>query len=168
MAIGTQLPEIEKAVIFYGLANNISAPDIYKMLHPGAKEESAKTLGYNWLRTAKRSAYVETVKTRLAQFVKFEKRVRENNGLKLNPDESEEYERKIDYTNKAEFIQYLNDAANRITDDKLKNDILKMLSDHLDFKDENKRDEASKVQRFYMPLRCQDCVLYQQSASSEE
>ena len=102
------------------------------------------------------------------QFVEFEKRVRENKGVGLNADENEENERKIDYTNKAEFIQYLNDAANRITDDKLKNDILKMLSDHLDFKDENRRDEASKVQRFYMPLRCQDCVLYQQKASSEE
>ena len=142
------------AAIFYGLAHNWQIVDIYKLCYPEDNTPNLTTAASCWHR-GKRIAHLFTM-------VKNEiKGSRLNVESGTQPAQSAEQLQSIDFTNKAEFIKYLNQAANRITDDKLKNDILKMLSDHLDFKDETKRSEDNQVQRFYLPLRCQDCKLYQ-------
>ena len=67
---------------------------------------------------------------------------------------------KTNFLDRDEFLQFLNDRANQITDDKLRNDILKMLSDNLRYKD-TERDENNEIQRFYTPITCENCSIYQ-------
>ena len=66
----------------------------------------------------------------------------------------------INFTNPTEFIQYLNDQANNIQDEKTKREYLKMLADLLRFKDGGNSGQESEIQRFYTPVTCQNCLLY--------
>ena len=66
---------------------------------------------------------------------------------------------KTDFLNRDEFLQFLNVRANQITDDKLRNDILKMLSDNLRYKESDK-EESNEIQRFYTPMICKECPIY--------
>lgn len=74
----------------------------------------------------------------------------------LQPDET-------DFLNRDQFLAFLNKRANEITDDKLRNDILKMLSDNMRYK-ENEND-TTEIQRFYTPVCCQDCEIYKKCGS---
>ena len=71
----------------------------------------------------------------------------------------EKYTEKTNFLDRDEFLKFLNDRANQITDDKLRNDILKMLSDNLRYKD-TERDENNEIQRFYTPITCENCEIY--------
>ncbi|MDD3016617.1 MAG: hypothetical protein PHR41_09040 [Lactococcus chungangensis] len=69
---------------------------------------------------------------------------------------------KIDFTDRNKFIEYLSSRANEIPDDKLRADYLKMLSDNLQFKQDNSAKEK-EIWRFYTDNRidgCQNCELY--------
>lgn len=151
-------PQI-KAVIYYGLDRELSTLEIYKICYPEDNIKDLASKASSW----KRGQRIAAIFAEVRNEIKGREEEREK-GNKM--DENGKPLPAIDFTNKAEFIKYLNHAANRITDDKLKNDILKMLSDHLDFKDESKRDESNQIQRFYLPLRCHDCKLYQDVAKS--
>lgn len=68
----------------------------------------------------------------------------------------------IDFTNKDQFLNYLNTQVNIISDPKQKTDYLKMLSDLLRFKEDSpNKDGENQIQRFYTPILCKDCKLYQ-------
>ena len=66
---------------------------------------------------------------------------------------------KTDFLNRDEFLQFLNEKANENIDDKLRNEILKMLSDNLRYKDSDKESE-NDIQRFYTPVLCESCEIY--------
>lgn len=66
---------------------------------------------------------------------------------------------KTNFLDRDEFLQFLNSRANDIQDDKLRNDILKMLSDNLRYKD-TESAENTEIQRFYTPILCQNCSIY--------
>lgn len=151
--------EITRAAIYYGLDHDLQIVDIYKICFPEDNTPNIVTAASQWKRGKRIAAIFESVKNEIEG---------RNEGIRkgTEPTQNGILPTEIDFTNKAEFIKYLNETANRLTDDKLKNDILKMLSDHLDFKDENKRDENNQIQRFYLPLRCQDCKLYQDAAKN--
>lgn len=68
-----------------------------------------------------------------------------------------------DFLNRDEFLKFLNQRANEITDDKLRNDILKMLSDNMRYKESE--SETSEIQRFYTPVVCQDCEIYRKCSN---
>ena len=65
----------------------------------------------------------------------------------------------VNFLDRDEFLKFLNDRANEISDDKLRNDILKMLSDNLRYKD-SETAENSEIQRFYTPKLCENCQIY--------
>lgn len=67
--------------------------------------------------------------------------------------------KETDFLNRDEFLKFLNTRANEITDDKLRNDILKMLSDNMRYK-ESEKDEEQEIQRFYTPKTCELCEIY--------
>ena len=72
-------------------------------------------------------------------------------------------ENSVNFLDRDEFLKFLNDRANEIKDDKLRNDILKMLSDNLRYKD-SENGENNEIQRFYTPILCQECPLYQKES----
>lgn len=76
------------------------------------------------------------------------------NTIKENDDTE-----KTNFLDRDEFLQFLNDRANQIKDDRTRNDILKMLSDNLRYKD-TERDENNEIQRFYTPVVCENCTIY--------
>jgi hypothetical protein len=65
----------------------------------------------------------------------------------------------VNFLDRDEFLEFLNGKANEITDDKLRNDYLKMLSDNMRYKDAE-REGVEEIQRFYTPITCQDCPIY--------
>ncbi len=69
----------------------------------------------------------------------------------------------VNFLDRDEFLKFLNARANEIQDDKLRNDILKMLSDNLRYKD-GENDENNEIQRFYTPLTCNNCPLYREKS----
>lgn len=71
--------------------------------------------------------------------------------------------RETDFLNRDEFLKFLNQRANEITDDKLRNDILKMLSDNMRYKESE--SETTEIQRFYTPVCCQECEIYKKCGS---
>ena len=69
-----------------------------------------------------------------------------------------------DFLNRDEFLKFLNTRANEVTDDKLRNDILKMLSDNMRYK-ESENEGSNEIQRFYTPMICKDCPIYHKCRS---
>lgn len=65
----------------------------------------------------------------------------------------------VDFLNRDEFLKFLNERANQIADDKQRNDILKMLSDNMRYK-EAENQEQTEIQRFYTPIDCTKCEIY--------
>ena len=76
-----------------------------------------------------------------------------------NTTKENDFIEKTNFLDRDEFLQFLNDRANQIKDDKTRNDILKMLSDNLRYKD-TERDENNEIQRFYTPVTCENCEIY--------
>lgn len=76
-----------------------------------------------------------------------------------NSETGERVNEKTNFLDRDEFLKFLNDRANKITDDKLRNDILKMLSDNLRYKDSD-NNEVQEIQRFYTPMNCENCEIY--------
>lgn len=58
------------------------------------------------------------------------------------------------------FLDEINKRANKVTEEKEKREYLKMISDNLRYKD-SENGENNDIQRFYTPILCQDCPLYQ-------
>ena len=78
---------------------------------------------------------------------------------KRKTEEGDQINEKTNFLDRDAFLQFLNDRANEIQDDKTRNDILKMLSDNLRYKD-TERDENNEIQRFYTPVTCESCEIY--------
>ena len=73
----------------------------------------------------------------------------------------------VDFRDREQFLNFLNAEANRIKDGKTRLDVLKMLSDLQRMK-EAENGKNGEIQRFYMPLQCQDCVLYRKEKAEIE
>lgn len=98
-----------------------------------------------------------------------EKKIREDERKALETEtrkneKGETINDKTNFLDRDEFLKYLNDRANEIQDDKTRNDILKMLSDNLRYKD-TERDENNEIQRFYTPVNCENCEIYNRCKS---
>lgn len=65
----------------------------------------------------------------------------------------------VNFLDRDEFLAFLNEKANEITDDKLRNDYLKMLSDNMRYKEAD-REAENEIQRFYTPQTCETCIIY--------
>lgn len=73
----------------------------------------------------------------------------------------------VDFRDREQFLNFLNAEANRIKDGKTRLDVLKMLSDLQRMK-EAENGKNGEIQRFYMPLQCQDCALYRKEKEENE
>lgn len=71
------------------------------------------------------------------------------------------------FTDRENLINALNELANNAKDSREKIDTLKIIADLQRFKDLAKQED-NEIKRFYMPLRCSDCVLYQKAKAKQE
>lgn len=140
--------------VIYQLANN---PDKYNKLTTNSKAVTVS----RWFN---RPDIQEQIKIEIYNHEKQKKEFVNNildNETKestLQP-ETKQAINQVNFLDRDQFLEFLNNRANEITDDKLRNDILKMLSDNLRYKD-GENDENNEIQRFYTPLLCKDCQLY--------
>ena len=72
----------------------------------------------------------------------------------------------VDFTNRDEFIDFVAKKINLIQDDKQKLDYMKILADLQQFKSPDKTDKKADIERFYMPLTCENCNLYKIGAEN--
>lgn len=72
-----------------------------------------------------------------------------------------------DFTGRENLINALNELANNAKDSREKIDTLKIIADLQRFKDQAKQED-SEIKRFYMPLKCSECVLYQKAKAKQE
>lgn len=73
----------------------------------------------------------------------------------------------IDFRDREQFLNFLNAEANRLSDQKARLDVLKMLSDLQRMK-EAENGKNGEIQRFYTPLQCADCELYRRERAKIE
>lgn len=73
----------------------------------------------------------------------------------------------VDFRDREQFLNFLNAEANRLSDQKARLDVLKMLSDLQRMK-EAENGKNGEIQRFYTPLQCADCELYRRERAKIE
>ena len=73
----------------------------------------------------------------------------------------------IDFRDREQFLNFLNAEANRLSDQKARLDVLKMLSDLQRMK-EAENGKNGEIQRFYTPLQCSECELYRRERAKIE
>ena len=71
-----------------------------------------------------------------------------------------------DFTERENLINALNELAINAKDSREKIDTLKIIADLQRFKDLAKQED-NEIKRFYMPLKCSDCVLYQKAKAKQ-
>lgn len=127
-------------------------------------ESSKKTSVSKWKSTERFKKALETVKydiLKKKQEIEAEafERFKKENAQNAKKEAGSGFVDKVNYLNRDEFLKDLNERANRVTDEKLLNDILKMLSENMRYKEADQIKEM-EIQRFYTPLQCKECPLY--------
>lgn len=165
------LTELERAAIIYHIFGGCKDRRTLFSIAEGENrvkrlsDKSLKTVATNWFKSHKIQSGIKYFLT-LKQ--DHETEIIENylNSVGVgetettNQQKPKKHDNGVNFLDRDEFLQFLNDKANSIQDDKLRNDILKMLSDNLRYKD-SERDENNEIQRFYTPQTCENCVIYQ-------
>lgn len=150
---------LEQAVLTHLYLHNIKDwTPYYLALFPNtkAKEENLPTIVSHFRRSARVQQYWKTLQNlQPVQFSKLiEKRENENGTGK------EKFSAELhDFTNIDAFLQYCNDRANSVTNERDRQQYLKFISDLLSFKNSGP-DTKQDIQRFYTPLQCSACPLY--------
>jgi hypothetical protein len=63
----------------------------------------------------------------------------------------------VNFLNLDEFLQYANEQANKISDEKERRAWVEMIGKYMNFKE---NDEETEQIRAYLPLSCEGCALY--------
>lgn len=132
----------------------------------GLKESSLKVTVNNWFNSHK-----------IQEGINFYKAIQEHEKKKaiqdyINSLESEtanrtkgsDENRFINLLDRDTFLEEINRGANSAKDEKDKREYLKMISDNLRYKD-SERDENNEIQRFYTPVTCENCEIYNKCKS---
>lgn len=164
------LTELERAAIIYHVFGGCKDRRTLFLIAEGENrvkrlsDKSLKTVATNWFKSHKIQSgikYFQALKQ--DQESEIIQKYLNSNGAgeteSTNQQKPKKHDNGVNFLDRDEFLQFLNDKANTIQDDKLRNDILKMLSDNLRYKD-SERDEQNEIQRFYTPITCENCEIY--------
>ena len=157
------LTDTEKAAIYYYVATNCDDRSLIYKLAKGAdkfnklKDSSKRQSISKWFNLPE---VVERIKfeTYSQEKTKREEAEKYIKVGETEPTQAQSLEA-VNFLNRDEFLKFLNERANQITDDKQRNDILKMLSDNMRYK-EAENQEQTEIQRFYTPVDCTKCEIY--------
>ena len=162
------LSDLEKAALLWGFytitdkAKGSKWAQMFDLCHPGREystADSKRNVISEWRNQPSVVSYWEGLQA--AEDNRVESRVR-SELAKLKDGESISASALVDkvrdFTDVNQFIAFLNEQANTITDEKDKREYLKMLSDLMRFKEGSQQDQD--IMRVYMPLRCLECALY--------
>ena len=164
------ITKAEKAAIYYALIERCNDwQEVYKIAigaeRFNALTDKAKQSNASRWKTShkiqKAREEIEAILIAKEKAIK-EKAIQEANNGETEPPKgttNKTNTEQTDFLNRDEFLKFLNTRANEITDDKLRNDILKMLSDNMRYK-ESEKDDNTEIQRFYTPVTCTDCAIY--------
>lgn len=184
-----QLTEIEKAALTYKYYNGVkSFEPAFIICHQdkkGLKPTSLKTLVSHWKHAPEVQNYLAELeikdKTRIAKYagsirtkpepgqnnengtgtdnstgIKTDENGAENNnGISFAPDW-------VNFRDLDSFLNFCETQANLLTDEKDRQTYLKMISELMQYK--NRDSTNDEIQRFYLPLSCQYCPLYQEKS----
>lgn len=178
-----ELTEREKAIIFWAVYSGCRDwKKIYLLSRPGDPEKydlkaiSIPATVSRWKHSKRIADYYNEIRTNYenAQTAQAVRTARQKQTEQSDEDGGNETETtstkkskptQIDFTNKESLLEYLNKKANDITDEKQRTDYIKMIADLVKIKDNG--DGKNDINRFYMPLRCQDCKIYQAAKDNE-
>lgn len=162
-----KLTDTEQAAIYYLVATDCKDRSLIYKLARGAdqynklSDKSKNSLISKWF---KRPEITEQIK--IETYNQERKRIEEREKYNIlretetaEPKPERAAAAAVDFLNRDEFLKFLNERANQITDDKQRNDILKMLSDNMRYK-EAENQEQTEIQRFYTPIDCTKCEIY--------
>lgn len=166
-----EITQAEKAAIYYHLVGGCSDwAQLYRIAkgedaYNGLSKESKAPTVSKWKNSDTMQKGIKDISCILQAEKKEleEKAVREARDEKGNPENLLE----TNFLDRDEFLQYLNKQANRIQDEKSRNETLKMISDNLRYKDMDKEGREDDLMRFYVPLTCHECPLYKQAKEEE-
>lgn len=163
------LSDIEKAALLWGFyttpdkKNGSLWTQMFDLCHPGKEystDISKKNVISEWRNSPSVVSFWNGIQA--TEDNRVESRVR-SELAKLGPMENKPttsalVDKVRDFTDVNQFIAFLNEQANTISDEKDKREYLKMLSDLMRFKEGSQQDQD--IMRVYMPLRCLECALY--------
>lgn len=156
-----ELTELETAILNSAfLTGERDYKKLYLLVYPGADklQSSFQSTVSKW----KHSALVEKYMDSLAEKYSVSIKGNEQRETGTAGNSSPQKGLQIDFANRDQFIKFLNESLNTITDDKTRTDYLKMLSDLLRFK-ESTPDSQNDIQRFYVGVNCCNCAIYKDS-----
>lgn len=153
---------LEQAAITYIYYHNLKDwKPIYKALHPdfSGTPESLSRLTSQYKHAEKVQTYLAHLKA-LDQLRQPGKEKETGGKGKVFSDG------KRDFTNITDFLDYCNEQANHATDERDRQQYLKFIADLLSFKNAG-NDQKADIQRFYTPLQCAKCPLYQKEQGEQ-
>lgn len=170
----TELTYQERAALLFHIIEGCDTQNILYRIARGEEtynsltEASKKTSASKWWNSAKIIKAVEEMRLDLLRRrQKIEDEAKEQFRREETESESNanilSFAEEVNYLNRDEFLKALNKQANEIKDERLKNDTLKMLSDALRYKEADKAQNID-IHRFYTPLLCENCPLYQKES----
>lgn len=164
-----ELTHAERAAIYYHLSGKCSDwAQLYRIakgddaLNRLSNDETRAVTVSRW----KNSKSIQNAIKETSYLLQREREESEKRAVEVFKETHENQEREtalaeVNFLDRDEFLTYLNKKANRIQDEKTRNETLKMISDNLRFKDMEKENEGHEEKvRAYIPLQCHECVLY--------
>jgi hypothetical protein len=162
------------AIIAFVADSTITFEDAYKISRDTSykeiKDKDKRAVANNWWRQQRIMNFVKNQQIKFNAIIeeKAKELLKNEKWRKSQIGEINEKTGNLDFTDRNTFINFLSDQVNSLDDeDPLKKDYLKMISDNLQFKTNAFDKNVDDIQRFYTPLHCRECKLYQKQKNQE-
>lgn len=162
------------AIIAFVADSTITFEDAYKISRDTSykeiKDKDKRAVANNWWRQQRIMNFVKNQQIKFNAIIeeKAKELLKNEKWRKSQIGEINEKTGNLDFTDRNTFINFLSDQVNSLDDeDPLKKDYLKMISDNLQFKTNAFDKNEDDIQRFYTPLHCRECKLYQRQKNQE-
>ena len=163
------LTRAEKAALYFHILERCDDWRIIYQIAIGENKYNALTDGTKKTNTSrwKSSHRIQKAKEELERNLKARDEDLINKAIRdLQSGEAEPIERKktktdenaVNFLNPDEFLNFANEQANQITDEKERREYLKIIANLMNYKDSDR--EETEIQRFYTPVTCQECAIY--------